>query len=305
MAKVYAVSVSALNSFQECPFRYKREALDKAYPFEESAATVRGTAVHAILEAYYSTGVWPQEVYDFSAKLAQPMVDLVVKKIGGFVKDSVVTATARQIGLQLKDVPTMTAYLSVVRYWGMYPDEVRDPVAEVNVFKETHRRMRDSLLREGKLQPEARIVLDRWGRQVATPFTDGAMTQIAADVLVVGDNRAVVIDWKTGKLNVDYADGHLKQVAYYAHHVFKAYPDVQEVHAYVIHPLVEGGGSICRVYTPNSPEVLEVAKEAEQLYDTIVKYRKGETPAVLLEKRKTGLCKAYCPVLECENNGRR
>lgn len=47
---IIAWSYSRLSTFETCPYKFKREALDKAYPFEETAAIAEGNRVHKALE---------------------------------------------------------------------------------------------------------------------------------------------------------------------------------------------------------------------------------------------------------------
>lgn len=305
MARVYvpAISASALNKYEECPFRYKRESLDKAYPFEESTHSSLGTAVHAILEAYYSTGVWPQAQYDFNAPLDDSVRKWVSKKMGGFLKDSTVVEVAAGLKLVKGPLPAMTAYLLTVKHFYDYPDGV-DPVAVAESHKDLHATMRNSLLLEGEVYPEGRIILDKWGRRISNVFDANAMTQIESDLLVIGERRGVIIDWKTGKFNPDFVDGHVSQVELYAYHVFQAYPNIDEVHAYVIHPIAMNGGSLCRVYTRDCFEMRAIIQRATGLYDVVRRYKHGEPAPELEKKEKNGLCKAWCPVTECENNGK-
>ncbi len=45
-----AWSYTGLSNYETCPFKFKREKIDKAYPFQESEATQWGTKVHKALE---------------------------------------------------------------------------------------------------------------------------------------------------------------------------------------------------------------------------------------------------------------
>lgn len=301
--RTYPVSASALNDFNGCPFKYKRVSLDKAYPYEGSVYTSLGETVHAVLEAYYGSGVWPHEKFDFYAKLPPATVEFVCKELTGFITPKKIQSAARAVGLTGGNLADYQAYLLHVRHRQEYPDGV-DPLTLVNAHKEVHRVLRQSLLQEGEIIPEGQIVLDRWGRVTPSNFDKDAISQINADILVVGGRIGIVIDWKTGKLNVNYSDNHIKQVTFYAYHVLVKYPEIQEVHAYVIHPTLEGSGSICRVFTRMSPEIQSVAAEIKTLHEKITNYNAGQPVPCFEVKKRSGLCKAYCEVVECEENGR-
>lgn len=45
-----AWSYTGLTTYETCPFKFKREKVDKAYPFQESAATIWGVKVHKAME---------------------------------------------------------------------------------------------------------------------------------------------------------------------------------------------------------------------------------------------------------------
>lgn len=49
-------SYSSLSTYRLCPYLHKRQYIDKAYPFVETAATKRGNKLHKKMEDYFEKG---------------------------------------------------------------------------------------------------------------------------------------------------------------------------------------------------------------------------------------------------------
>jgi hypothetical protein len=122
---------------------------------------------------------------------------------------------------------------------------------------------------------------DVWGRAVA-------------DVLITvpGKDTAAVIDYKTGKYRGDNG-----QAARNAVGVFANFPEVNHVTTAFVYP--------------NEDKVAKMEFRRDQLQVILFptyqilgniswSFDHGNWP-----KRPSGLCKKWCPVLDCEHNGRR
>jgi hypothetical protein len=119
-----------------------------------------------------------------------------------------------------------------------------------------------------------------------------------ADLLIVNKDKAVVIDYKTGKRKPT------EQLDLYANYVFHHYPEVNVVSTGFVwlkdrridwnfgH---EGKKPISRGEVPFVwNNFLPRIRKLESAYE------RDKWPA-----KTSGLCKNYCPVLSCEFNGRR
>ena len=138
---------------------------------------------------------------------------------------------------------------------------------------------------DGELLVEERLALDEsldpcdWGR---------AWFRGIADCLVVNLGEAWVVDWKTGRRRLDWM-----QTDFYAFAVLRRWPDVRRV--------------TCRY------EWLRSGERDERSYE---RSDEGMLAAGLVEcllavesdtewvAKPSGLCRDWCPVLDCEHNGR-
>ena len=101
------------------------------------------------------------------------------------------------------------------------------------------------------------------------------------DVLIIKDNTAIVIDWKTGKRRPDFM-----QLQLFALQVFKHYPNVKKVKASFV--WLKEGTVDSEVYSYDNTNLLwaDLLARIERINQS---YIKGNFPA-----RPSGLC-PWCP----------
>lgn len=311
MAKAFkksapAISASAINAYTDCPFRYKEEKLDGKYPYEANIHASRGDALHSRLEAFYKTGIWAEDVIPFDVPLDQGQLDKLKALNVNFKSNTQLYDMASNLFLSRDDYPEeiTAARLMYFKHFADYGERADDYF----VMKDVHERLRALLIAQGfKIYTEIGVYLDQWGRPAPGPFSKNPVpvTQVRIDMLALRDDIAIVVDWKTGKLNTAYVDGPMRQVTYYAAHVFDKYETIQEVWSLVVHPTPEHNGVLEDRYRRNDPRLKAIIDTAHTLYKNVNAYYTNGADQAFQEKRPGGLCKAWCPVMDCEHNGRR
>jgi len=118
-----------------------------------------------------------------------------------------------------------------------------------------------------------------------------AWSRGVADVLVVGDNKAAVIDYKTGKFKPS------DQLKLYAAYTFAYYPHIQEVQTAFVWLKDQ---RITKEIVPRAEvpgiwqSMLERVNKLESAYE------RDSWPA-----RPSGLCNGWCPVTTCTHNKKK
>lgn len=114
-----------------------------------------------------------------------------------------------------------------------------------------------------------------------------------ADVLAFKDDKALVVDWKTGKYRPDTG---ADQAARNAVAVFATLPQAQKVTTAFIYP--NAGKSTVMEW--------ERGLVHQYLRPTVVTLRKVNTSfeTGAWPKTPNNLCRAWCPVLDCPHNGK-
>jgi hypothetical protein len=114
--------------------------------------------------------------------------------------------------------------------------------------------------------------------------------RVVADVLLIHDDRAHIVDWKTGKVKPD-----LEQLLLIATCVMVHYPQVMRIKA----ELVWLGANTKTEMNCTADDIAEfwpdMLKRVEEL-------RRAHETKIFPTKR-SGLCRAYCPVVTCEHCG--
>jgi CRISPR/Cas system-associated exonuclease Cas4 (RecB family) len=126
----------------------------------------------------------------------------------------------------------------------------------------------------------------------------GAWTRGIADLVVINGDKAAVMDYKTGKRKPT------EQLDLYVNYVFAHHPQVKYVSTGFIW-LKERRIDWNVTKTDNKPYSRDEAPMIwQQFLPRIAKlesaYERDKWPA-----KTSGLCKAWCPVLSCEFNGRK
>lgn len=114
-----------------------------------------------------------------------------------------------------------------------------------------------------------------------------------ADLVILNDDLAWVVDYKTGK-SARYADkGQLELMAL---SIFKHFPEVEEIRA----------GLLFVVSKNLIKDTYHKADEARLWDKWLTNYGKMEAAENndVWNPRPSGLCKRHCAVLECAHNGR-
>jgi hypothetical protein len=114
-----------------------------------------------------------------------------------------------------------------------------------------------------------------------------------ADLLIINGDKARIIDYKTGKSS-RYADP--KQLALMAACVFVHYPDIELVRTGLLFV-------VCKDFVPADFTVHKKFDIFASL-DSILVSRETAYNTGVFNPKKNFTCKAWCPVSECNHNGR-
>ena len=113
-----------------------------------------------------------------------------------------------------------------------------------------------------------------------------------ADLIIIKDKKAWVVDYKTSK-SAEYADkGQLELMAMAT---FKHFPEIQKINAGLL--FVIANKAVKEVYRK---------EDSGDLWDKwVYKYSRIEVAEKedVWNARPSGLCKRHCVVLECVHNG--
>lgn len=140
----------------------------------------------------------------------------------------------------------------------------------------------------GEKLTEYKFALDRdfqpaqWG---------AAWTRGIADLVVIKDNKAAVMDYKTGKRKPT------EQLDLYANYVFQHFPAVTKVTTGFVW-LKERRIDWRPIDRASIPVVWQALLPRVRKLESA--YERDSWPA-----RTSGLCKAWCPVTSCEFNGKK
>ena len=126
-------------------------------------------------------------------------------------------------------------------------------------------------------------------------FGQDVWVRVIADVLAISRNgkKGVIIDWKTGKVNSD-----VTQLDLCAFTAFQYYDTLEEITAFYGWVKDDAGSDIERYTRANSHMIWGELQPRVRRFQRA--YEEDNWP-----KNPSGLCRKWCPVLECEHNGRR
>lgn len=145
----------------------------------------------------------------------------------------------------------------------------------------------DKLLRlPGEVFTEHEFAIDRNFQPCSW---DDAWSRGIADLFILGGDRAVVVDYKTGKRKPS------EQLCLYALYVFATHPEVEFVHtcfAWLKDRKVDKQTYHRSEMSDLWQEFLPTLSRLESSHD------KDYWPP-----RPSGLCRKWCPVVSCEHNG--
>lgn len=111
------------------------------------------------------------------------------------------------------------------------------------------------------------------------------------DYTKISGSRALIIDYKTGKQHSKY-----QQLKLFALHTFAQYPEVDQVK--VSFYWTQTGKSTGETYTRD-----QIASLWAEFIPNLKQYAQAFKEDIW-QPRQSGLCKAHCPVTQCEFNGK-
>jgi hypothetical protein len=143
----------------------------------------------------------------------------------------------------------------------------------------------------GEIFAERKVALDR-EKQPVDFDSESAWVRAIIDCLILQKTKALAIDWKTGKRKPIPI-----QLLITSAILFHIYPELEKVVTTFVW-LSQDVMDIEVVYRKDANKIWDLVskdlKEMEWSFET------GKWP-----ERPSGLCKAWCPVITCQHNGRR
>ena len=276
--KALQFSHSKLNDFVTCPYRYYIKYLSgRTIPFEESDATMWGSAVHLMFEnrLRYPNAAWDDEL----------SATVVERGVAAYAKDKRVA------------LPDARAHLKKVA--AVWQDRY-EKWAQL-VFKMGGKRYLEmqiainSKLRKGD---DGKLCFEdtEW-------FGKDVFVRAIADVFVKLDPDAngvvngVMVDWKTGKLYDNRGNDKHKpdQAALTALVAFAAWPSVQRIDTLFIYTDTPKGAEYRRDSFLRG-DIEHMLQYAKTPMAGIIQCGKNDD----WPKQRSGLCNGWCPVTDCE-----
>jgi hypothetical protein len=147
------------------------------------------------------------------------------------------------------------------------------------------------LAKKGESIPEQKLCLNE--QLMATGWFDkDAWCRGIVDYMLVDGDKAVALDWKTGKPKEDH-----DQLMLFAALLFHTYPELETIRTGYVW-LAHG----CKITTKefSRADVPSIWSEFLPRVKRLVTAHKNDK----WEKKPSGLCRAWCPVLDCEFNGK-
>jgi hypothetical protein len=143
----------------------------------------------------------------------------------------------------------------------------------------------------GEVFSERKITLNKDMEEVAW-FAKDAWLRVIIDVSVLNGNKGAAFDWKTGKRKMD-----IDQLKLFAAVMFTVHPHLEQVQTGYVW-LQERKIDKELFYRRDLPELWR--HFAPKVTKLVKAHATGSWP-----EKPSGLCKAWCPVLTCDFNGRR
>ncbi len=139
-------------------------------------------------------------------------------------------------------------------------------------------------LKEYDIYTEQRLAVDEFYQPAE--WSDSHLRGVV-DLLALQEERAVVLDWKTGKFREGTA-----QLEFYTMLTFFNYPEVETISGYLV--FLKPRKMLKEEYTRKAlPSI--VARFARQV--SVIEEDEDFIPC------PSGLCRRHCPVLDCASNG--
>lgn len=148
----------------------------------------------------------------------------------------------------------------------------------------------DLLNSQGELMVEAKIGLDE-NLNATSFFGKKVWARGVLDVGVFKDDKAFILDWKTGKQKSDN-----DQLEMFAWFTFMSRPWVNTVSTAFV--WIPADATDRETFTREK----DVARLTEHILHRVDRVKQAHEKDVFVAK-PNGLCKKYCPVTSCEHNG--
>ena len=163
-----------------------------------------------------------------------------------------------------------------------------DPPPGMNKYIKPVDKVRENL--EGyNIYTEYKLAIDEHFQPTQYMNQEGGLYRGKLDLLALNSSKAVVIDWKTGKVKED-----VKQLQFYAILTLINHPEVEEILTSLV--WLKYRQTTKRKYTREDlPNLLA-------LFLDITNRMKADTKFLPVQ---SGLCKKHCPVVSCKYNGRK
>lgn len=147
------------------------------------------------------------------------------------------------------------------------------------------------LSRNGRSIAEQQLCLNE--QMIATDwFGKDAWCRGIVDYTLLDGEKAIALDWKTGKVKNDH-----DQLTLFAALILHHYPEVNEVHTGYVW-LAHGNKITTKIFLRSDlPDIWAEWLPRVRRLDIAFEEDKWE-------KKPSGLCRAWCPVLDCEFNGK-
>lgn len=142
----------------------------------------------------------------------------------------------------------------------------------------------------GNFTAEKKFAVDRRQQPVDFESSD-AWCRCITDVFVENTPLAIAMDWKTGKVKYDFEQLKINALMIFAH-----YPEI--VNVKVAYIWLKFKQVTKNEFTRAGPGALTWDK-----YITATSFMENSYSNNFWPKRKSGLCKNWCPVTSCEYNG--
>lgn len=170
-------------------------------------------------------------------------------------------------------------------------DRVRDGVPLPAAMQKWEPLVAKLLARKGKVIAEQQLCLNE--QLVATDwFGSDAWCRGIVDFMLIDGSKAMALDWKTGKVKNNH-----DQLMLFAALIFHHYPEVDVVHTGYV--WLAQGNKI----TTNKFRRSELSDIWEDLLPRVRRLELAFEKSKW-EKKPSGLCRAWCPVHDCEFNGK-
>lgn len=297
------VSASRMNAYFKCGYQFLKMKVLKEYTEEPRIYLSRGSTLHSVIEAFFSTGLW---VPDYRIKDMEKLTFLYTN----YGKEQAMTFNnASFLEMHHFDKAFNVPYPNLSHL----SPEIKTSLILHALHLKKWQEDAFTLLKDTKPSFEfIRDTLDDWDILVedsiriaenrsmlpTAGFSDSHWADAKIDFLAVKGDKAIVLDWKSGEFKPKYTADSVTQVTFYAALVMDKYPQIAQVHAGVYHPFTDKKGFISNAVSRNSPEHLGTYAKIAQVERAVTHYETtGLTTA--FPKIQSPLC-AFCQVADCE-----